>query len=124
MSQDPQQQAVDEYLADKGLDYRPGDRMPWKAWERAVYKVSWRVSAAGFLLMVVGLQGGLYTQPWFMPVAGVLLNAMWPAIIAFIPAYYRFYRVHDIVNPPQQRRKHVCVNQCDQHRDHYGVDTP
>lgn len=124
MSQDPQQQAVDEYLADKGLDYRPGDRMPWKAWERAVYKVSWRVSAAGFLLMVVGLQGGLYTQSWFMPVAGVLLNAMWPAIIAFIPAYYRFYRVHDIVNPPQLRRKHVCVNQCDQHRDHYGVDTP
>lgn len=97
MSQDPQQQAVDEYLADKGLDYRPGDRMPWKAWERAVYKVSWRVSAAGFLLMVVGLQGGLYTQPWFMPVAGVLLNAMWPAIIAFIPTYYRFYRVHDII---------------------------
>ena len=124
MSQDPQQQAVDEYLADKGLDYRPGDRMPWKAWERAVYKVSWRVSAAGFLLMVVGLQGGLYTQPWFMPVAGVLLNAMWLAIIAFILAYYRFYRAHDIVNPPQQRRKHVCVNQCDQHRDHYGVDTP
>ncbi|MFF0905359.1 UNVERIFIED_CONTAM: hypothetical protein RF653_16945 [Kocuria sp. CPCC 205316] len=124
MSQDPQQQAVDEYLAEKGLDYRPGDRMPWKAWERAVYKVSWRASAAGFLLMVIGLQGGLYTQPLFMPVAGVLLNAMWLAIIAFIPAYYRFYRVHDIVNPRQTRRKHVCVDQCDQHRHHYGVDTP
>lgn len=124
MSEDPQQQAVDEYLADKGLDYRPGDRMPWKAWERAVYKVSWRVSAAGFLLTCLTAPSGLWAYPSVMIICGLLLNAIWPAIIAFIPAYYRFIRVYDIVNPRQPRRKHVCVDQCDQHRHHYGADTP
>lgn len=49
---------------------------------------------------------------------------VWPAIIVFVPAYYRFYRVNDIVNPRPPRRNPVCVDQCDQHRRRFRVDTP
>lgn len=114
-----QQARINAYLGPMNLDMRPGDRLPWKAWERAVYKVSWRAAAAGFALMTVGLQVNLWQQPWFLPVSGVLLNAIWLTHIAVIPPFIRFRRVCDILNPPQPRRKHVCIDQCNHHREDY-----